>query len=135
MKRLTLFIVTILIALLLVACGGGETSGPEPTSVTVQGFDDFRFDPEDVSADAGGEVTLTFENEGALEHSWVLVPESVEATEATQEDAIAGANTGNIASGESTTVTFTAPPAGTYTIVCTVPGHAAGGMVGTFTSQ
>ena len=135
MKRLTLIVIVGLVAVLLAACGGGEASSPEPTSVTVQGYDEFRFEPEDVSAEAGGEVTLTLENEGALEHSWVLVPENVDAVEATQEDAIAGANTGNIAGGESATITFTAPPAGTYTIVCTVPGHAAGGMVGTFTSQ
>ena len=38
-----------------------------------------------------------------------------------------------IPGGESATFTFTAPAAGTYQYVCTVPGHAPAGMVGTFT--
>jgi azurin len=35
--------------------------------------------------------------------------------------------------GESDTVTFTAPAAGTYDYICTFPGHALAGMHGTLT--
>ncbi len=35
--------------------------------------------------------------------------------------------------GESGTASFTAPAAGTYTFLCTFPGHYAAGMKGTFT--
>ena len=35
--------------------------------------------------------------------------------------------------GEQETVTFTAPAAGTYTFLCTVPGHYDTGMSGTLT--
>lgn len=135
MKRLFVFVVCVSIALLLAACGGGAPSGPEPVSHTVEGYDDFRFEPEDVSAPTGAEVTINFENVGALEHSWVLIPDTVDPLQATQEDALAGISSGTVPAGESETFTFTAPPAGTYTVVCTVPGHAAGGMVGTFTSN
>jgi nitrite reductase (NO-forming) len=43
------------------------------------------------------------------------------------------AHSGVLPAGDSNTFTFTAPAAGTYQIVCTVPGHALGGMVGDFT--
>jgi azurin len=35
--------------------------------------------------------------------------------------------------GESDTITFTAPAAGTYDYICTFPGHALAGMHGTLT--
>jgi len=131
MKRLLVPVVCLAITLLLAACGGGAAGGPEPISLTVAGFDDFRFEPADVTATEGAEVTINFENEGVLEHSWVLVGSSVDPLTATLEDALAGATSGIVPAGESETFTFTAPPAGNYTVVCTVPGHAAGGMVGT----
>ncbi len=135
MKRFTLFITMLLTGLLLVACGGSEPAGPAPVSFDVAGYDEFRFEPQDITVDAGAQVTINFENVGALEHNWLLVSQAVDPATATEVDALAGANTGILGGGESTSITFTAPPAGTYTIVCTVPGHAVGGMVGTFTSQ
>ena len=133
MKRLLVLVVCLAIALLLAACGGGAPAGPEPVSHTVAGYDDFRFEPADVTATEGAEVTINFENEGVLEHSWVLVGRGVDPIEASLEDALAGATSGIVPVGESETFTFTAPPAGDYTVVCTVPGHAVGGMVGTLT--
>lgn len=138
MKRLTFLIVLALAALLVVACGGGgggeDAGGAAPAALTFAGFDDFRFDPTNASVPAGAQVTLTLQNEGpALEHSWVLVSDQADATTVTDADAIGGASTGSVAAGESNSITFTAPPAGTYQYVCTIPGHAAGGMVGTLT--
>jgi plastocyanin len=135
MKRFTLFITLLLAGLLLAACGGAEPAGPTPVTIDVAGYDEFRFEPASITVEAGAEVTINFQNAGALEHNWLLVSQAVDAASATEADALAGANTGIIGAGESTSITFTAPPAGTYTMVCTVPGHAVGGMVGTFTSQ
>lgn len=135
MKRFTLFMTMLLAGLLLVACGGSEADAPAPVVFDVAGYDEFRFDPENITVDAGSQVTINFENVGMLEHNWLLVSQAVDPATATEADALAGANTGILGAGESTSITFTAPPAGTYTIVCTVPGHAVGGMVGTFTSQ
>ena len=124
------------VLLLMAACGGGAPAEETVETVTLDviGDDSFNFEPANYTVPAGAEVTVNFENVGTLEHSWVLVSERVEPTEATAEDALAGASSGTIAGGESTTFTFAAPPAGEYTVVCTIPGHAAGGMVTSLTS-
>lgn len=132
MRRRTLLIALLgLLILGLAACGGDEA---ETVSLSFEGTDQFEFTPAAATVPAGSEVTVTFTNEGALEHSWALIPNSVDPTEATEADAFAGADSGTVAGGESTTFTFTAPDEpGTYQFVCIVPGHAAGGMVGTLT--
>jgi uncharacterized cupredoxin-like copper-binding protein len=134
MKRLLLPALLLLLSVVMVACGGSEeTAVPEPVTINVSGTDLFMFDPTELTLEAGQEVNLVFENEGVLEHSWVIVPSSIEAAEATDDDAVRGISTGLVAGGETNTITFAAPAAGTYQIVCTVAGHAAGGMVGELT--
>ncbi len=123
----------LLVTIAIVACGGGEPPSPPSIDLSFQGSDDFQFTPPDVTVEAGSIVNVTFENSGVLEHSWVLVSDRVNVEEATEEDALGGASTGIIPTGETSTISFSAPPAGTYQIVCAVPGHAVGGMVGTFT--
>lgn len=133
MKRLVLLTLSLL-ALLAAACGGGGSSNNEPQAVTLdfKGFDEFRYDPESTSVPAGSQVTVNFENAGVLEHNWLLLPSNVAPTEASEADALGGATSGLTPGGETETFTFAAPPTGTYQVVCTVPGHAAGGMVATF---
>jgi azurin len=41
------------------------------------------------------------------------------------------AHTGLVGPGETVEVTFKAPAAGTYTFLCSFPGHFAAGMKGT----
>jgi nitrite reductase (NO-forming) len=77
---------------------------------------------------------VTFNNTGALEHDWMLVADGADVAALTAEDALdPAAHSGVLPAGQSNTFTFTAPAAGAYQFVCTVPGHAVGGMVGTFT--
>ncbi|MCA9865753.1 MAG: cupredoxin domain-containing protein [Anaerolineales bacterium] len=136
-KKLIVLLAVLVMGLLLAACGGGgggEATAPEPVSLAFAGLDEFRYDPETASVAAGAPVTVTFNNEGALEHDWMLVAEGTDLSALTAEDALLPeAHSGVIAAGESNTFSFTAPAAGTYQIVCTVPGHAPAGMVGTFT--
>ncbi|MBP6016392.1 MAG: cupredoxin domain-containing protein [Candidatus Promineofilum sp.] len=135
-KKLIVLLAVMVMGLLLAACGGGggETAAPEPVSLTFAGLDEFRYDPETASVAAGAPVTVTFNNQGALEHDWMLVAEGTDPTTVTADNALMPeAHSGVLPAGQSKTFTFTAPAAGTYQIVCTVPGHAAGGMVGTFT--
>jgi plastocyanin len=134
MKRLVMFVTILALALLLVACGGDDNGG-ETASLSFEGTDSLQFNPATASVPAGSEVTVTFNNAGALEHSWTLVGSDADVATVTDANAINSASTGTVAGGASDTVSFTAPAAGTYTYVCTVPGHAAGGMVGTLTVQ
>lgn len=131
MKRFVLLLTMILLVAALAACGGGEEeSSPEPVSFTVQGYDEFRYEPADLTVASGAQVTINFENVGALEHSWILVPASKDPLVVSEADAIGGATSGRVQGGQTKTFAFTAPPAGEYQIVCEVPGHAVGGMVG-----
>lgn len=136
MKKVTIFILLGLIALFGVACGGSDTtenSEPENITLDFKGYDEFRYEPQSASVPTGAQVTVNFENTGTLEHNWLLISDRTDPLEATEADAIAGATSGEIAGGETATFTFTAPPPGSYKVVCTVPGHAAGGMVADFT--
>lgn len=128
MAKLRLGILAALLVLLLAACGG-ESS--ESVALTFDGSDMFQFIPATASVPAGAEVTVTFNNVGVLEHNWVLIPSDVDPLRATNQDGLPGATSGSVAAGGSVTFTFTAPAPGDYQFVCTIPGHAAGGMVGT----
>ena len=132
MKKFTvLTIVLVAMALLLAACGGEEESGP--VALSFEGADSFAFTPASATVSAGDEVEVTLTNTGALEHSWAVVGSDAELATATDSDAVNSSATGIVAAGETGTVTFTAPAAGTYQFICTIAGHAAAGMVGTFT--
>lgn len=113
-----------------VAC----SSEPAPVADVLQvKARDLTFDQTQLAIPAGAEVTLNLTNEGALEHNWVLVHETVELATATAADAINQAASEVLAGGKSTKLTFTAPAAGSYQYICTVPGHALAGMVGKLT--
>jgi uncharacterized cupredoxin-like copper-binding protein len=98
-----------------------------------------------------GLVTLTFANTGiAVQHNWVLVDGGDDVAAAANDAAAAAAASARNAAaavppadtpgllvatqqlnpGESVEVTFETPGPGTYTFLCTFPGHYAGGMVG-----
>lgn len=133
MKKFTVFtIILAAMALLLAACGGGDG---ESVALSFEGNDSFQFSPSSASVSAGDEVEVTLNNVGALDHSWVLVGGDADVATVTDADAINSATTGTVAPGETGSVTFTAPTAGAYQFVCTVPGHAVAGMVGTLTVE
>lgn len=130
MKKYTiLMLVLATAALLLAACGGDNGS----TALSFEGNDTFQFTPSTATVSSGDEVEVTLTNVGALEHSWTLVGSDVDVATVTDAQAINSATTGTVPGGETGSVTFTAPAAGSYQFVCTVPGHAAAGMVGTLT--
>ena len=129
MKRISLNLAIFAMVLLTSACGGGS----EVVSLTFEGEDTFQFSPDSATTQAGEEVEVTFNNVGALDHTWTLVAPNLDPNSITEADVVAGATTGPVSSGESKTITFRAPEAGVYDFVCLIPGHAAAGMVGTFT--
>lgn len=130
-KTILLFI----FSLLIVACGGSEEAEPTPArqTFTIQALDSFAFDPAEISVPSGAPVDITLENAGGLEHNFVLVSDGTDPLTVTEDDALRGIKTETIAGGGSSSISFVAPEAGSYQYVCVVPGHAAGGMVGTLT--
>jgi len=142
-------------ATVLSACGGGSTGGTtgggattttgggagETLNVTTQ--DALKFDPASLSAKANTATTTNVKNSGALPHNWVVVkPEDADRVDqdasAKGGDAtgITGVLAGGklIAAGGAEAVSFNLP-AGTYTYLCTSPGHYQAGMKGTLTVQ
>ncbi len=134
MKYVVRLMLVMFVAVALVACGGGEdTSGPAAQSFTVEGDDAFVYNPNSITVPTEAEVTINFKNIGGLDHNWILVDDNVDVLTVTEADALAGANAGMVTGGSEKSFTFFAPTPGAYKYVCTVAGHAAGGMVGTFT--
>ena len=68
-------------------------------------------------------VCLTLSNTGQTVHDWSL-------TQGAEQPVKISAAGGQSASG-----TFTIDRPGTYTFICSQPGHEAGGMKGTLTAQ
>ncbi len=80
---------------------------------------EYSFLPSKVTVNKGDHVKLTLKNSGSFPHNLVI-------------DEL-GVSTKTIASGQSDTVEFTPTDAGSFTYVCSVPGHKDKGMVGTLT--
>src|SRR5580765_3093386 len=92
----------------------GASSATQSTTVKVTAFDlGFKLSTKKAKA---GKVTFKVTNTGSLQHDFW----------------IAGKKTPLLAKGKSATLTVTIKK-GKNAYKCTVPGHAAGGMKGTFT--
>ncbi len=130
-KHVGVFIVVA--GVLTAACGGAAASGgtaPEPTvavsadsggaqQVTLTLGDSLRFAPQSVDVRVRQPVKLTLRNGGSTLHDFTL-------TEGVSGPVKIEAQGGQAANG-----TFLIDKPGTYTFVCSVPGHAAAGMRGT----
>jgi azurin len=125
------------------ACGGAISSTPTAgagTGKTIQfdlsSGDDVAFNKQQLSAEAGSKVTVTFTNKSSdKEFNWVLaqpgkmlrvVTDGQSEGEANgyikQGDQNVIAFTKLLKPGESDTITFDAPAAGEYPYFCTFPG-------------
>ena len=140
-------------ALALAACGGGGTTdtggGGANLNISTAG-EALQFAPAALSATSGAQVKVTFKNGSAAQkHNWVLVKGGDGVGQKVDDaGAAAGEAAGYVPSdpnviahnnlvngGESDTATFASPGAGTYTFLCTFPGHYVAGMKGTFTAK
>jgi uncharacterized cupredoxin-like copper-binding protein len=120
----------LVVLLLLVAGCGDDSSSDGPTQASVA-LDDFALVPATIAVTAGEQVTIDVSNIGGIQHSWVLLQGGVEVTTGSEvTDAIILAGTADLDPGQSETVTFTAPEAGNYQVVCHISGHIEAGMVG-----
>jgi uncharacterized cupredoxin-like copper-binding protein len=111
------------------ATGGAGAAIPAPAApagvqrVTLTVGNSMQFAPASFGVRAGQPVELTLRNGGGIPHDFAL-------TEGVSRPVKIEAQGGQAARGA-----FTIDAPGTYTFVCTVPGHAAAGMRGTLTAR
>ena len=100
------------------AAGGGGAA-------TEVGMTEFKFDPSDLEVSAGD--TLTLNNDGKIPHNLTIVE---------GDDPLGGgaelAASDDVSPGDSGELTVDVEP-GTYSFLCTIPGHAEDGMTGSIT--
>lgn len=135
---------------LFAACGGSDEPAPsaaqalsEEGVVVLTANDQMKFSQTEIRAKAGEVLKLRLTNIGkmpkqAMSHNWALLtPMSDSEINAfaikaannppsyLPKDASAViAHTAMLGGGESDTIEFTVPPAGSYPFICTFPGHA-----------
>jgi len=122
MRKMTVFIVFTLLVMAAPAVVFAQdvidetdvTSGVVEITVTSRGL---RFTPSEIRVSEGVTVRLTYENGGGG-HDWVL----------DEFDA----RTEFLRGGQSDTIEFVADRTGEFEYYCSVPGHRAQGMWGTF---
>ena len=124
-------------------------------TIEIEGLQTLKFSVDQISAKAGEKLTVKLTNKTslpaeAMSHNFVLLkkdadPVVFDNAAATAKDSgympkdmmdKVIAHTELVAGGETKSVTFTVPnEPGTYTYICTFPGHYAGGMKGTLTVE
>ena len=138
--------VAVASALLLAACGGssgGGGGGGNTLDLTTNG-EQLAYSPATLSGAANQQVTVNFKNGSASQkHNFVLVKGGDDV--ASKVDEAAAAAGGEVTAGgdvvaatklldgnASGSAQFSLP-AGSYTYLCTFPGHYLAGMKGTLT--
>lgn len=122
----------------LVACGdsGGASTSIEATMT------EFQFSPTDWTVAADEEITITLTNDGTVDHEWVILRPGVRISDEselpeTEEELLAEFVywEDEVESDTSKSLTFTAPAAGTYQIICAIEDHFNAGMEGELVAE
>lgn len=142
MKKLFVLTITILIVAMAITACGGDDSSTEESDASSSGqttleiiMNDIFFgeepdnaaNPPSWTVEAGSLVSVRAQNNGSLDHNWAIVkagvtlPAAVNDPAEVEDDILF--DIGVVAGGDSYNRPFTAPEAGTYTIICTVAGH------------
>ena len=108
--------------------------------IILNSSDLMKFDQNELRVFEGQEITLTLNHTGKMSkeimgHNFVLLKKKTDLDDFAQRAMLARENedipdgdetiayTKMIGGGESDTITFTAPKKGSYTYICTFPGH------------
>jgi len=100
----------------LVSGGGATTAAVTPPKKIIVTASEFKFVLSKKTVPAGSTVIFTVVNKGKIAHDFK----------------IAGKKTKTLAAGQKTTLTVKFPKKGVIPYLCTLPGHAQGGMKGKF---
>lgn len=115
------------LALVLTACGGSSTTEPTETvpagALVVTAKSGLRFDAKEYGPVPAGDVTIGYVNEDSMRHTIIVAKED----EKIGTFKLAVVDKGDVDSG---TIKL---DAGTYTLICDVPGH--GNMRATLTVE
>lgn len=79
---------------------------------------EFAFSPAEITVSAGDSINLTVINEGGVPHDLSIPELGIQVS---------------VTAGQRVTTGVSFDTAGTFEILCTYPGHALAGMVGTLT--
>ena len=114
MKRLLSFSASVA---LLAACGGGGTSAPTETlpagATVITAVSGLRFDAESYGPVTAGSIVFGYKNEDSIRHTLILAKDDTKVP----NFKLVVDKKGDVDSGPVTL------DAGTYTIICDVPGH------------
>ena len=124
MKRLISFSASVA---LLAACGGGGSTAPTETlpagATVITAVSGLRFDAESYGPITAGPIEFGYKNEDSIRHTLILAKGDTKVPNFKLEVD----QKGSVDSGPVTL------DAGTYTIICDVPGH--GNMKATLTVE
>ena len=111
-----LLVVLVALVASVSALGGSSASTATTVAVTAGKPSEFKFTLSKRIV-AKGVTTFKVVNKGVIKHDFK----------------IAGKKTPSLATGKTATIKVTFTKAGKYAYLCTLPGHAAGGMKGVLT--
>ena len=108
--------------------------------IVLNSYDNMMYDKKTIEVKYGKNIMLTLNHKGKIGkefmgHNFVLQKKGVNVDEFAKKATLAKSNdyipnsdetiafTKMLGGGESTTISFMAPEAGTYTYICSFPGH------------
>lgn len=142
MRKTISVVLSAAMAFAVVACGDSDAEGGGSGTTSIKAtVKDFEFSPTKWTVPAGEKITLELINDGSVTHEWVLLQSGVKIDNekdlpATEEELLADFVywEHEVEAGKTEKVTFTAPEAGTYQIVCAIDTHFDAGMEGQLVS-
>lgn len=132
--------VSAAVGLLVLAACGSDAGGPPVVrmrTVGVAALDTLRFEPDALSVAQGERIRFVVTNAGKMDHEFVLGDEATQlaherqATAGMQHSDMTSMASLALTAGETKEVTVTFDEPGKIMFGCHVPGHYAGGIVGT----
>ena len=141
MKKNILFVLLGLLMLCCSSCGEGWWGGTGTTGgangnvalLSVDMFDTYYgptdtnlTDPPSWTVRSGADVVVTLINHGNYDHNWAVVKKGATIPvpyDQGQNGEIILHGIGMVYNNSQTTITFIAPEAGEYQVICTVDGH------------